>query len=70
MNGKCRLLKNPDMMSLIKEVRVKSYTDSIFLSQGDDISRTLERIHSKQPYYTTLDTTLLICLSNPWPGTN
>ena len=53
MNRKCRLLKNPNMKTLIKEVRVTSYTDSIFLSQGDDISRTLELYESKQPYYTT-----------------
>ena len=43
-------------MSLIIEVRVMSYTDFIYLRQrqGDEISRTLERIESNQPYYTIL----------------
>ena len=30
-----------------------SYTDSIYLCQGDDIFRTLERIESNQPCCTT-----------------
>ena len=43
------------MTSLIKEVRehLTSYTDSIYLFQEDDISRTLDRIESKERYYTT-----------------
>jgi len=32
--------------------RVMSYADSIYLWYGDDIFRTLERIESKQPYFT------------------
>ena len=45
------------MTSLIEEVRVHltSYIYLyIYLFQNDDISRTLERIESKQSYYTTL----------------
>ena len=47
---------HPLMMSLIIEVRVTSYTDFIYLCQrqGDDISRTSERIERNQPYYTIL----------------
>ena len=41
------------MTSLIIEARVASYAD-IYLCKGDDIFRTLERIESKKPYYTTL----------------
>jgi len=42
------------MTLLIIAVRVTSYTDLIYLCQGDDISRTLdlERIESTKPYYT------------------
>ena len=42
------------MRSLTIEARVTSYADFIYLCQKDDISRTLEHIESKQPYYTTL----------------
>ena len=58
------------MTSLIIEVRVTSHEDFIYLFQGDDISRTLERIKSNQPYLKTLGKSLLTFLLNETPLIN
>ena len=62
MYGKCRLLSKNFWIGSAYDVTdsrsMTSYADSIYLWKVHDIFRALERIESKQPFYTTLPSTI------------
>ena len=57
-----RTTRNPECKKTDKTIfsEVSSFVGNPVSSLEDDISRTLERITSNQPYYTTLMSTLHI----------
>ena len=54
------------MTSLIIEARVTPHEVFYLSILGDDIFRTLERIESNQPYYTTLVHEQTICCASSY----
>jgi len=62
MYGKCRLLSKNFWIKSAYDVThsrsMTSYADSIYLWKVHDIFRALEPIESKQPFYTTLPSTI------------